>query len=190
MNRQLIVIDDFYANVDDVRNHVLTMDFSVTGNYPGARTAPVPEPQFSFLKEYFSKEVLDRVINFWPGSYNTSFQYTTEGVPNWIHHDETNWAGICYLTPNPPENSGTTLFSLRENGVFQHKGGQIDYNSFAEYTEDESKWKPEITIENRYNRLILYNGFCYHRATIPGFGTCKETGRLFQVFFFNTLDKI
>lgn len=189
MNKQIVVLDNFYDDVDKVREYVLSMDFSVTGNYPGARTGPVPEPQFSFLKEIFSKRILDEPVNYWPGSYNTSFQYTTEEGPNWVHHDETKWAGICYLTPNPPENTGTTLYSLRENGVFDHRESNVDYNDYASYTEDISKWKPEITIENRYNRLILYNGRCYHRATTPGFGTCKHTGRLFQVFFFDTLDR-
>jgi hypothetical protein len=91
------------------------------------------------------------------------------------------------MTPNPPENTGTTLYSLRETGQFVHSEDYPDWNDRAEYTEDLSKWKPEITIENRYNRLILYNGACYHRSSLAGFGNSKETGRLFQVFFFNTL---
>ena len=65
MKKQLIVIDDFYVNPDDIRNHVLQQEFSVKGNYPGIRTNPVPEPQFSYLKETFSKRLLDCIINFY-----------------------------------------------------------------------------------------------------------------------------
>ena len=188
MRHQLIVIDDFYSNPDEVRNHVLTLPFEIIGNYPGKRSSCVSEPQFSFLKEFFERKILNNIINLWPkDSYNTSFQYTTKDCHTWVHHDNTSWAGVCYLSPNPPENSGTTLYSCRDSNVFYHEEGLIDYNDYAEYTEDLSKWKPEITIENRYNRLILYNGACYHRSTTAGFGTDLESSRLFQVFFFNTI---
>jgi hypothetical protein len=40
---------------------------------------------------------------------------------------------------------------------------------------------------NVYNRLILYRGTLYHRSMIPGFGDSVETGRLTQVFFFDTI---
>ena len=37
-NCGLIVIDNFYANVIDTRDYVLTQEFKVRGNYPGQRT--------------------------------------------------------------------------------------------------------------------------------------------------------
>ena len=44
MRTNLIVVDNFYQNVDDVRKFALSQEFSVEGNYPGYRTA-------SFLNE-------------------------------------------------------------------------------------------------------------------------------------------
>ena len=38
MRTNLIVIDDFYNNVDSVREFALAQDFYIKGNYPGART--------------------------------------------------------------------------------------------------------------------------------------------------------
>jgi hypothetical protein len=184
---QMVVIDDFYANVNEVRNHVLSLPFGVVGNYPGLRTGPVTGPQFDFLRDHFERRILNNKITFWPGDYNTSFQYTTEDCHTWVHHDATMWAGVCYLSPDPPENSGTTLYSCRDSKIFYHEEGLDDYNQLVGYTDDLSKWKPEITVENKYNRLILYNGACYHRSTTAGFGTDLESSRLFQVFFFNTV---
>ena len=34
----LIIIDNFYSNAEDVRDYILTQEFSVKGNYPGRRT--------------------------------------------------------------------------------------------------------------------------------------------------------
>ena len=40
MGVSLIIIDNFYNNVDDVREFALQQDFNVDGNYPGHRTIP------------------------------------------------------------------------------------------------------------------------------------------------------
>ena len=38
MKTSLIVIDNFYDNIDEVREFALYLPFDVFGNYPGART--------------------------------------------------------------------------------------------------------------------------------------------------------
>ena len=38
MKLNLVVVDDFYDNVNEVREFALTQEFSVEGNYPGVRT--------------------------------------------------------------------------------------------------------------------------------------------------------
>jgi hypothetical protein len=40
MNLELMIIDNFYTDPDNVRNFALAQPFNVTGNYPGARTKP------------------------------------------------------------------------------------------------------------------------------------------------------
>ena len=40
-------------------------------------------------------------------------------------------------------------------------------------------------IANKYNRLICFPGYRYHRS-LRYFGSNLHDGRLFQVFFFNT----
>ena len=76
MNTKLIVVDDFYQDPDSVRDFALSQEFSVTGNFPNARTE-------SFVTES-TKEVIARLvrthggeINYWPDGYNGAFQYTT-----------------------------------------------------------------------------------------------------------------
>lgn len=185
MKRQLYVIDNFYTNPDEVREYALKREFNVFGNYPGARTEPESEQQSEYLKTFFEDNIVHRKITYWPREYNTAFQYTDEESSTWIHHDQTQWAGVLYLTPNPPRGYGTTMYRHKGSGILEHEPGLDDYNESSEQAGDLSLWHKEMEIENCYNRLVLYNGLMYHRSTTPGFGNSPETGRLFQTFFFD-----
>ena len=77
----------------------------------------------------------------------------------WIHVDDSEWAGVLYLTPGASLNTGT--------GIFDEEDSLITY------------------VGNVYNRLVLYRGDLFHRSIQPGFGTDISTGRLTQVLFFN-----
>ena len=74
----LYIFEDFYENPDQIRDYALTLDFNVKGNYPGLRTEAYYEEHRSYLKKFFEENVLKRKINYWPGGYNTAFQYTTK----------------------------------------------------------------------------------------------------------------
>ena len=54
METQLLITDQFYNDVDAVREFALQQDFSITGNYPGNRT-------ISFLNDSL-KETLVSII--------------------------------------------------------------------------------------------------------------------------------
>ena len=53
MDKNFIVIDNFYNNVDDVREYALEQQFQTEGNYPGLRTLAEPDPQHGYLKTFF-----------------------------------------------------------------------------------------------------------------------------------------
>ena len=52
--RDLIICDNFYNNVDEVRAFALQQDFNVDGNYPGHRTKSFLTPG---IADYISKIV-------------------------------------------------------------------------------------------------------------------------------------
>lgn len=171
MNKRLIIVDDFYTNPHEVRNHALGLNFETFGNYPGIRSCPEPQSQSDYLKQYIQKNILHEKILHWNNEYNTCYQYTTADSETWIHQDETDWAGVLYLTPDAPIESGTGIY---EPLVDNPNGNGLE------------DWKQIDSVGNIFNRLVLYRGYLYHRSVLPGFGTDKETGRLFQTFFFNT----
>ena len=182
MKTNIIVIDDFYNNVDEVREFALSQPFDIIGNFPGERT-------LSFAKNDSVKSVISNAlssvgkITHWPDqpeNYNASFQITTAQERSWIHCDSgTTWAGVCYLTPDAPLSSGTGVYKHKETGLLSS-----DIN-WQKDSQDVTKWELVSSIGNVYNRLILYRGNQFH-TSMDYFGQDVNDGRLFQTFFFST----
>jgi hypothetical protein len=182
-----LVYDNFYNNVDAVREYALSLPFTVTGNFPGARTTAMSGANFDNCRSMI-EQLMYRKINFWPSEYNTSFQFTTQDATTWIHHDETMWAGVLYLTPDAPADSGTAIYRNNETGIFcwDTANASTDYNNDSALISDYTRWTPTIQAANVYNRLIIYRGELYHSSVLAGFGNNQFDGRLSQTFFFNT----
>lgn len=190
MKVQTIIVDDFYKNPDEVRTFALSQEFSQLGNYPGQRTKP-------FLAENVKNSIQEIIrpyageITWWGDDSTGSFQYTTAVDRSWIHSDDTtDWAAVLYLTPDAPLSSGTGLFRHKETGIKRWKSSEhpdeVNANSPANmHSQDVTKWEMVDRIGNIYNRMILYRGDLFH-VSLDYFGSDKENGRLFQVFFFNT----
>jgi hypothetical protein len=186
------IIDDFYSDVDSVREFALQQDFSVRGNYPGPRTE-------SFLNDSI-KETIEGVVSpfygnviYWSDEqYTGAYQYTTSRDRSWIHADQTTkWAGVCYLTPDAPLSSGTGLFRHIPTGLTmapRNDDGSYNQELLSEIykdSQDMTKWELVDRLANKYNRLVLYRGDHFHMS-MDYFGQDLYDGRLFQTFFFNT----
>jgi hypothetical protein len=186
-----LTIDDFYSNPMEVREFALKQEFKVRGNYPGQRTEP-------FLTDNTRQKIKEILypfageITWWGGEYTGSFQYTTAADRSWIHADSTtDWAAVCYLTPDAPLSSGTGLFRHKETGWsnFDYKReNDVEYMKGAPSghdMQDYTKWEIVDRVGNVFNRLIMYRADNYH-VSLDYFGKDMYDGRLFQVFFFNT----
>ena len=186
------VIDDFYSDVDAVREFALQQDFSVRGNYPGPRTE-------TFLNDSV-KEVINNIVSpfygdvvYWSEEqYTGAYQYTTSRDRSWIHADQTTkWAAVCYLTPDAPLSGGTGLFKHKPTGLTMApklEDGSYDDELLGQIykdSQDMTKWELVDRIGNVYNRLIMYRGDHFHMS-LDYFGQDLYDGRLFQTFFFNT----
>jgi hypothetical protein len=186
MQTSTLIIDDFYNNPEEVRLTGLNAEFNVEGNYPGARTT-------SYLNDSV-KETIQRLIKplggevtYWgEDQYTGAYQYTTKHDTSWVHCDNFNtWAGVCYLTPAAPHNSGTGHFTHTDTGIFRKPANEELVNKLNQDGGDPSKWTLTDVVSNRFNRLVLYRGDFYHSSMLY-FGEDKFSGRLFQTFFFDT----
>jgi hypothetical protein len=186
-----LTIDNFYSNPLEVREFALKQEFKVRGNYPGQRTQ-------SFLTDATKKTLRDILYPFageitnWGGEYTGSFQYTTSADRSWIHADSTtDWAGVCYLTPDAPVTAGTGIFRHKETGWMnfdykrEHDEEYMKQAPPGHHSQDYTKWEMVDRVGNVFNRLIMYRADNYH-VSLDYFGKDMYDGRLFQVFFFNT----
>ena len=193
MKPSVVVLDDFLANPDEVRQFALNQEFSVAGNYPGTRTRSFATEE---LRNYLDSKLssLTGKITYWPTDpkdYNGSFQFATSRDRTWIHVDSyNNWAAVLYLTPDAPLTAGTAIYRHKKHNIIRNDVANSPYNKhinqeLADHSQDYTKWDVVDRIGNVYNRLILFDSYQYH-ASVDYFGTNKYDGRLFQVFFFNT----
>jgi len=179
MNVNLIIVDDFYQNPDNVRNYALKQEFPFKGRFPGVRTAPyLPDDLKVAISHHM--QFAGGVTDWCPHTGSTgSFQLVTAEDKPRIHTDFRNmWAAVCYLTPNAPHTSGTGFFRHRATGEHSRMTSDHEYR-------DYDKWDLFDVVGNRYNRLVIYRADLFH-ASLGYFGSTPEDGRLFQTFFFNT----
>ena len=192
MRTNLIIVDDFYNNVDEVRKYALSQNFHAKGNYPGVRTGCLINDS---TRENIQKIVEPHggKITDWLESdeYTGAFQMTTALERSWVHSDNVNksyifdsctyWGGVLYLTPDAPLEAGTSFYrSKLNNSIYNHNNDELN-----QYSQDMTKWDVATEVKNIYNRLILFRGDQWHSSSTY-FGQDHETGRLTQVFFFHT----
>ena len=179
IKHNLVIIDNFYSNPDQVRKYVLEQDFSVMGNYPGRRTkSDTNQGIRDCIQKYLPEPITSFNLSRDETNYNGAFQYTTCEDRSWIHTDyTTRWAGVLYLTPNAPVSGGTGIFRTKTGISYETENLNVN-------ARDMTKWEMVDKIGNVYNRLVLFNSKQYHMS-LDYFGNDKQDGRLFQVFFFN-----
>ena len=119
----LLIIDNFYSNPLETRKYILEQEFKIRGNYPGQRTLSYASEEIkSIIQEWiypFGGKITDFPMNKSENNYNGAFQYTTSRDRSWIHVDSwNNWAGVLYMTPDAPVNSGTGLYRFKDGTRF------------------------------------------------------------------------
>lgn len=189
--RDLIICDNFYNNVDEVRAYALQQDFNVKGNYPGNRTKSFLDKG---ITDYISEVIGGEFI--WPNNiddtYCGAYQYTTARDRTWIHADGWNdWAGVVYLTPDAPASGGTGIYRHKPTGEYSTpkladgSTNETLLDLINDDGQDYTKWELIDQVGNKYNRAVFYKGDLFH-ASMDYFGRDLQDGRLFQTFFFNT----
>jgi hypothetical protein len=193
-NKRLFVVDDFYQDPMEVREFALNQIYYEGEGAVGERT----RIQFLFdgLKERFEEIMQIKIANhteerqgWFDDGVNGRFQCCIGGVPQVFHNDDQQWAGLIYLTPDAPPQSGTSFYRHKQSKVYHNS--QIDWsvgengNVYSKETFlDPTPFERQDTVGNVFNRLVIFDGKLIHSGN-DYFGHNRETGRLFQIFFFN-----
>jgi hypothetical protein len=176
MNISTIIVDDFLDNPLKVRESALAIDITRKGSYPGFRSDRADKDYEQYVQAKI-ETILGKPITEWKQD-SLQFQLCLTDEKTWIHHDDTEWAAVLFLTPDAPASAGT--------GIFRHVPTGITSSSAEVDIHDTDNWELITAVGNVFNRLVLYKGNLYHKSLISGFGTDISSGRLTQVFFFNT----
>ena len=182
LDKSFVVVDNFYQDPDSIREFALRCDFVLHPSaHKGRRTDNVY--LFPGLKESFER-ILGKKIKDWT-RYGTNgcFQYCIGGDQLVYHCDTQTYAGIIYLTPDAPPESGTSLYRSKITKKMK-TSPEDDSIVFKNGFLDPSMFDLVDVVGNVYNRLILFDAKFIHAAS-SYFGNNKENGRLFQLFFFD-----
>jgi len=181
------LVDNFYIDPNAVREFALAQEYQISPDgeygYIGRRTFE----QFLFpgLKEEFERIIGRKITRWGDHSMNGKFQYCIAGEPLVYHCDDQSLAGMLYLTPNAPYQSGTATYAL--------KGTEIRHLSHPQIMQcfdpgsrnfDSTKFETVDMFGNVYNRLVIFNAGYLHSAR-DYFGWKPDNGRLWQMFFFD-----
>ena len=210
-----IVYDNFYEEPDAVRKYALSLKYDDTeGIYPGVRTKQnavneklnklTKDLLTSRISELFVKQpIVESVRNQFQKIPNFSADKDNPLNWGWIHRDSVepnpvppSLAGIVYLDPNPTSNTGTSFYESKIEPV-SWEGDDIRLQLCQDKLINKSKYIDSIKkhnsqferimeVENKYNRLVIYNGSDYHAMT--SCYTKHDNVRLTQVLFYNFPD--
>jgi hypothetical protein len=153
---------------------------------PGFRYAPptIRQRLESLLDEHIDSATWTDGGDWWNGAFHLQFDSWHRNRAAIHHHykdgDVTprGWSGVVYLTPDAPADAGTSIWRDRSSGLCIAPNG-------ASFDSDERHFELVLTIENRFNRLVLFRENVLHRLE-RGFGKSPDDARLVQTFFFRS----
>jgi hypothetical protein len=204
-------VDDFYDDVDNVRDFALSLKYSknFNDNFPGERTECLSTIDKTFF-DYFCTKLFSLFFDLnqteinW--ELNTHFQktyqydspekYFLDVNSGWCHLDiRCILGGVIYLNQNPNPDAGTIICKLNNNNYkpfentewvsarnnFYNKKSN-DIEKYVNVKKNHHKnFDTTLEFKNEYNRMICYDSDYWHRES--QFSMPDEDFRLTQVFF-------
>jgi Family of unknown function (DUF6445) len=197
----VIVVDDFFRDPDEVRSLALAQEYvSDVRFYKGLRT--IERFQWPYLREEFGRLLGKPVTEWLAYGANGVFQQTRHDDPLVWHHDEQQYAAAIYLNPKAPAGSGTSFwrdktFGCRRGPMHPRESRRLASIEAVEAAkavvynlhniENPENWELVESIAGLYNRLVIWDANLIHSATSYSDFTADDTmpPRLVQLFFFD-----
>lgn len=190
-----IIEDNFFGDPYKIRergiqaimnDHSCIMNDCLT-NYPGVRSF-APKDIQSEIKKFITNTFQKDIIDFNAAAFHITSRIHEFGL---VHSDGARYAGLIYLNENPPPKSGTILCSPMTDDFdtpgFVEASTTHDIDEIKRFVnfkkEYNSRFKVEVELENKFNRLLIYNGEQYH-APYHYFGNNLFNSRFVLVFWF------
>lgn len=180
--KKLFVVEDFYKDPYAVRDFALHNEYAGDDNwYKGKRS--VARHLTNQIKTSFEGILGFKITNWESHGMNGKLQYCTPQDALVYHYDNQSWAGMVYLTPDAPFQTGTSFYAHKQSRI-RHVDSPDADQCFSGGYYDSTKFELVDTVGNVFNRLVLFDARSFHAAT-NYFGQTKEDARLFHIFFFD-----
>ena len=193
-SKDVMVVDNFYADPDLVRDYAMNnLEYTPSDYHKGERSKSrfILEGTKEKLEEVIGKEI----TNWNHGGYaNGVFQFCTADQPIVYHVDSQMYAGMVYLTPDAPPQTGTAMYRSKVTGISsfpgqETRGGQEYVDTFKGNNREMNFYDGTLfekidEVGNVYNRLVIFNSSQLHAAT-EYFGDAIDNARFFHMFFFD-----
>lgn len=202
-NYPVTVVDDFLENPELLRAWAETLKFNPSdGAWPGSRTSPISVLSFDIFKTIVLKlnslfYDLEQCYIEWD-EIEMEFQMVEPFAPTkndprnagWIHEDDSIYSGVIYLNRDFSSGTGTSIYAKKPDFIQQgcdlkfpfYRGEEVDTEEYIqELKKNNDQYIESIRVENKFNRLILFEGGVPHG--VPTFWTDRNEPRLTLVFF-------
>ena len=198
LNQPIKVIDDFFEAPEVWQHYASKQEFSSNENstWPGLRTNTLDQLNIDLFNSFASKLIKHIHDRKYFSFLKVNFALVDESFNiGWIHQDEPryNVAGVLFLNKSSPPNSGISFYTknMENNNISNYnesffdeiKSHPNDRNQFIKIKEEQrSHFKKNMTVENIFNRCVIFPPDSFHAAD-SYFGTTKEDSRLSITFF-------
>ena len=187
----IFVCDNFLKDPFSVRKDALNKKYFRQENTPGYRCLDVDV----LVKNYIFKKI-DSLSLCNMSKIESAFQYSTGDFKEGLFHtDYGKYTCIVFLSLEPIKNSGTEicdsgiLYNLPDTWADdKHRFFNNRHNFFNKVRYNlllkkiNSKFTPSYTVNNIFNRMVVFDSCNYHRAQ-KFFGTSISDSRLTLVSF-------
>lgn len=197
MHTSLIIVDDFFNNIDELRRTALGMTYpDLQGAFPGRNS--LERVNIPGLAEQVSQLTGERLRAMDPPGSHAKCRITLASDIGRakVHIDPSYWSGILYLSRPDDCQGGTDLFrhiptNTDRSPINDAELAAMGYATMNDMhrdiierdSVDDSKWERTMRVPMRYNRLMLLRPWLWHTAG-EGFGDSMENGRLVYLMFF------
>ena len=199
----ITILDNFFEDPDYVLDFAMSQEFysNQNGRWPGKRTKQIWE-----LDENLFLYVGEKLLSlFHPSTEKWSFEMQFQLIKpfsenqydkvnrGWVHNDNdgSQFGGIIYLNKNPEPDTGTSIFSQKKGFSIQktewleqkeilYSGKELEKTAYENaYDALHSQYEESITVDNKFNRMVLFGCDVFHGVKTFG----KDQERLTLNFF-------
>jgi hypothetical protein len=179
MPRQVYICDNFYNNVDEIRQFALNSLENKEILTGFVKKMPI-------FQEQFENVIGVKIPHFDKYENNGEASLNIAGNSIVINTGDAQYSAVLFLTPNAPVNTGITLYRSKHTGNMTVSDSEKE-KVFQNGNQDTTEFEPVDVIGNVYNRLVIFNNKFIHGIS-HNFGNSPTNGRLVQTFAFDLED--